>query len=985
MLRSALSILVVLSFLFGASEVQALDMEYYTYNGFDAVMTAWQQTAMVFANGEYAALFFSVIFAAILFGGVSMYYKIFQGANVSPLAWAMPIGFGIVIYLGAFVPKATLHIYDPVLNRYQPVSNVPQGVAFIAGTLNLIERGIVEIIETSAAPLSYKEYAGGIGFDSLLKATGNLSMNDKYIEASVGRYITDCMYFELNRPGSSLKLSDLMSNGGTLLTLFGEAANPAIFTVWYNSAEQAGATVSCLDAHVNITAYFSDPLKVDSLVRAKCANAGFNPDDASELLRCKQSLEATVQFTTGNSISTEKFFQQTVLAQQLSYAATMGGVEETIRAKGSVNTMSSMYGAGMQANEWIPIIRAVVTAVAIGLLPVLIIFIPTGIGNKALAMIAGFFIWITFWGVTDAIIHQIAVKYAYKFFEQARQNNIGYASIMVMPDAAAKSLALFGLIRSMGMGLATAITIKIANFVDAHSLAMIGGQLSGSVQQQGAAAGEMAKIEGTSEAVRGPVAASATWANAYKYGVNQMATSQTADQMTATQSTLGSIDHMGGGDMHRAVDRMSGANVTQRAEDVGRAEGKGGPGHSEYMGSQGGQQSFGSALQDTKMAQALGISQRELGEFRQHGVITDKMAPAIGNSLGLGADQSKKLLSGMKVNHNSLSVNQDDGRLMLTGAEIQSADGSRSVGGGMVTESSMMTGRQIMDKAGELEKRGHSEAAEGLRKLVNGNVASSDGRHHGMAERGRGLLANETATFSEKQSYDGRTAETYVKHGSDVSWFDTSSDRQGRTVRKGDEADIGDHSRLGNTVTLDDGTHIPAQSAFQMAMDKNPLLVSQLFKPGLSDAERTSERINVAGSVAEGMSSFISRAGTSEDYSGVEGALGGSLGVIGGSVRAGYNTTDRYNVNLGTQHYDKILSSAEQEAASKGLNEADTKSFATDRLQEAVLNEVKYFEKHGKWSYGTTGIAGRAVDAVKDSVKKNNLDLKRGGVDGIKG
>ena len=46
MLRSALSILVVLSFLFGASEVQALDMEYYTYNGFDAVMTAWQQTAM---------------------------------------------------------------------------------------------------------------------------------------------------------------------------------------------------------------------------------------------------------------------------------------------------------------------------------------------------------------------------------------------------------------------------------------------------------------------------------------------------------------------------------------------------------------------------------------------------------------------------------------------------------------------------------------------------------------------------------------------------------------------------------------------------------------------------------------------------------------------------------------------------------------------------------------------------------------------------
>ena len=36
------------------------------------------------------------------------------------------------------------------------------------------------------------------------------------------------------------------------------------------------------------------------------------------------------------------------------------------------------------------------------------------------------------------------------------------------------------------------------------------------------------------------------------------------------------------------------------------------------------------AEQDTRMAEALGVSQQELGEFRQHGVITDKMAPAIG-------------------------------------------------------------------------------------------------------------------------------------------------------------------------------------------------------------------------------------------------------------------------------------------------------------------------------------------------------------------
>jgi plasmid maintenance system antidote protein VapI len=455
--------------------------------------------------------------------------------------------------------------------------------------------------------------------------------------------------------------------------------------------------------------------------------------------------------------------------------------------------------------------------------------------------------------------------------------------------------------------------------------------------------------------------------------------------MTATQSTLGSIDHMGGGDMHRAVDRMSGANVTQRAEDVGRAEGKGGPGHSEYMGRQGGQQSFGAALQDTKMAQALGISQRELGEFRQNGVITDGMAPAIGKALGLDAAQSKNLLSGMKVNHNALSVNQDDGRLMLTGAEIQSADGSRSVGGGMVTESSMMTGRQIMDKAGELEKRGHSEAAEGLRKLVNGRVASSDGRHHGMAERGRGLLENETATFSEKQSYDGRTAETYVKHGSDVSWFDTSSDRQGRTVRKGDEIAVGDHASYGDSTTLTGGTFI--RGAAQMAMDGNRLLVSEISKPGLSVAERNTERLNVAGAVAADMGSLVRRTGASEDYSSAGGSIGAGIPgtKIGGAVSAGYNSRDTYDVNLGAHHYNDVLKSAEKDAAARGLNKTDSDQYTADRLQAAVQNEVRYFEEHGKWSYGATGAGARAVDAVKDIVKKNELDPTKGGVDGIKG
>jgi hypothetical protein len=329
----------------------------------------------------------------------------------------------------------------------------------------------------------------------------------------------------------------------------------------------------------------------------------------------------------------------------------------------------------------------------------------------------------------------------------------------------------------------------------------------------------------------------------------------------------------------------------------------------------------------------------------------------------------------MKVNPHDLSVNQDTGDLMLTHGEIQSADGSKTVGGGMVTEQRTLSSRQLLDKAGELEKRGHVEAAEGMRRLVSGSVTSSDGRHHGTAERGRGLLANESATFIEKKSYDGKVAETSVKHGTDVSWFDTSSDRQGRTVRKGDDVDRGDHVSLGNTVRLDDGTHIPSQSAAQMALEGQPLLVSQISRQGLSGNERDAQRLAVAGAVADGMGSLIKRSGTSTDYSSVEGSVGSPKFMgFGGSAAAGYRTTDDYNSSLMAQHYDEVLASAHKDAVAKGLNKHDEDELAAQRLQGAVREEVAYFEKHDKWSYGATGGITRAGNAMAGDDTDKRLD-----------
>jgi conjugal transfer mating pair stabilization protein TraG len=58
------------------------------------------------------------------------------------MVWAVPVFFGAILYLALFVPKGNITVYDPVLNRFQTIGQVPDAVVFTAGFLNKIERGM---------------------------------------------------------------------------------------------------------------------------------------------------------------------------------------------------------------------------------------------------------------------------------------------------------------------------------------------------------------------------------------------------------------------------------------------------------------------------------------------------------------------------------------------------------------------------------------------------------------------------------------------------------------------------------------------------------------------------------------------------------------------------------------------------------------------------------------------------------------------------
>ncbi len=65
---------IALGVLFSTNAV-AFDAEYYTYNGFDAVLSAWQLAAAIFSNVNYTLLFFPITVAGIMFGVLSHHLK----------------------------------------------------------------------------------------------------------------------------------------------------------------------------------------------------------------------------------------------------------------------------------------------------------------------------------------------------------------------------------------------------------------------------------------------------------------------------------------------------------------------------------------------------------------------------------------------------------------------------------------------------------------------------------------------------------------------------------------------------------------------------------------------------------------------------------------------------------------------------------------------------------------------------------------------
>lgn len=474
----------------------ALDMDFYTYDGFSETVNAFKRVSLVFANNEYTTLFFVAVVFGLLFGGMFTYARgimNFQNsASGLSLAWLMTTLIGVLIFKALITPKGTIHVYDPVRNAYEAVADVPDLIVLLAGVTNKAERAVQRIVDASAAH-PYENEAGGVSFELLLNATTDRTFSSNYyLQKSIRQYFKDCSKLALVLPSYNVDLEDIKSGTDDLLTTLAEMRSASMFTTYYSSGANKGGTVlSCNDAYDNFLApQLNATATYDEFLDTVCVKSGFDIANLPQKTACEtkiQTMNANVFGAPG--APSAQLLRNVVISNAMSQVMLDENPDAGIRALTNRSMMTNGLGIAVAANEWMPKIRASVTAIVLGLIPVLVLFIVTPMFPTALKLIIALLGWITIWGVLDVIISQIAMDQAYDAIREIQRHQMGLSAMFLAPESATQALSLFGKARGMGIGISAFIAAMLFK-MSPYGLTSLAGNWSGQVDQQGSSAAD---------------------------------------------------------------------------------------------------------------------------------------------------------------------------------------------------------------------------------------------------------------------------------------------------------------------------------------------------------------------------------------------------------------------------------------------------------------------------------------------------------------
>ena len=494
----------------------ALELDFYTYNGFDETVSAFKRLALIISDDGF--LVFVLVFTAIgvTFAALKAGYDGFMGGQINPTALFLPTIFGVAVFKGLVLSTGTMHVYDPVRNAYAPVAGVPDLIVILAGTLSKIERGMVEVTNTASAS-PYADTAGGISF-SMIKAAMDTDINDRYLTKSIIEYYHYCGTRALGQSTTGSWGQNLMHDSEDLYNDFANWTNAVLSVVYYPPGNDQGEVRSCTSAWAALSSRLTTAATYDAYIDSICRTVGMNPADAAQRNRCQVLIAESAAMFNVATPAMIPYLRSVILAKGVSEATNSADFSRGQRALVDRQVMAEAFGVSEAMNSWVPRVRAYMTATVLGLIPMAFLFLVTPLFKNTIALVLGLFAWLALWGTCDAIAVQMALDQAQDAFEQIRSQRLGVEAILQSPEAAVQGLGVFGKSRLVALTLATALSAALFKF-GGYAFAQLGQQWQGHLEQAGEAAGRQTlHPEAQAQLQRALIGAGAPLASLASYG-----------------------------------------------------------------------------------------------------------------------------------------------------------------------------------------------------------------------------------------------------------------------------------------------------------------------------------------------------------------------------------------------------------------------------------------------------------------------------------
>lgn len=341
------------------------------------------------------------------------------------------VGVVVLLYYGAWAPKTSLVVSDPLNNFQTAVNNVPEGFAVIVYTSNRITNGFADLFEqgfgTSGFPNSM-DYQNGMTPGLLsIESLGDLTPQDQFLVENISEYFNKCVFpAMLMGNGSGPTVNDLATSTNLLTTIQTSLSN-AWQAEYYSEQYPQGQSVYCSssggtpDLYDNIVTdinnAINNPTGSISQAYANQMLMGFagaaqysNPTTDQNLL------QTASQYMVSGSLTSQQMLAQSVLINSFNPAlqqfASANGMNinalSSSLTQNVLSTTASMNASYALAQQLLPLAFLVISALIYAILPIVfaMMFIPQ-LTRKFGLMAFDLLMWIAFWAPLAAVINDI--------------------------------------------------------------------------------------------------------------------------------------------------------------------------------------------------------------------------------------------------------------------------------------------------------------------------------------------------------------------------------------------------------------------------------------------------------------------------------------------------------------------------------------------------------------------------------------------------